>query len=178
MQNFKFHIGSRIWKTVLAVFVCAVAGWLLHIQPFYSMIAAILCMQSTTELSMKKGLERVIGTAIGGAAALIVLVIIDFTPLTAFSFLYYVIISVFMAPIIYTTVLINKQGSAFISCVVFLSVVLTHYEVLNHYLFAFQRMLETIFGIAVAVIINKLIRNPDKRKSKEPKQEVISGKEK
>ena len=162
----KFHIGMRIWKTVIAVFICAVLGMILNIHPFYSMIAAVLCMQVNTSESIKKGIIRCIGTFIGGFTAVLILMIIDFTPLKPFSMLYYVIISLCIAPIIYATVLLNRESSAFISCVVFLSIVLSHFEAENHYLFALQRVLETIAGILTAVIVNRFIKNPDKKPDK------------
>ena len=49
----KIHIGMRIWKTVIAVFICAVLGMIFNIHPFYSMIAAILCMQANTSESRR-----------------------------------------------------------------------------------------------------------------------------
>lgn len=162
----KIHIGMRIWKTVIAVFLCAIAGLIFDIHPFYSMIAAILCMQATNSESVKKGVIRCIGTFIGGLAAVIILLIIDFTPLVSFSLLYYVLISLCIAPVIYLTVMINRESSAFIACVVFLSIVLSHFDTENHYLFAVQRMLETIAGIIIALIINRVIKSPDKNNDK------------
>ncbi len=162
----EIHIGMRIWKTVIAVFLCAVLGLIFDIHPFYSMIAAILCMQATTSESVKKGVIRCIGTFIGGLAAVIILLIIDFTPLVPFSLLYYVLISLCIAPVIYLTVMINRESSAFIACVVFLSIVLSHFDTENHYFFALQRMLETIAGIIIALVINRVIKNPDKNNGK------------
>lgn len=162
----KIHIGMRIWKTVIAVFLCAVLGMIFDIHPFYSMIAAILCMQATTSESIKKGVIRCIGTFIGGLAAVLIMLIIDFTPLVPFSFFYYVLISLCIAPVIYLTVMLNRESSAFIACVVFLSIVLSHFDSENHYLFAVSRMLETIAGILVAVIVNRVIKSPDKNNEK------------
>lgn len=160
----KIRIGMRIWKTVIAVFLCAVMGMIFDIHPFYSMIAAVLCMQATTSESIKKGIIRCVGTFIGGAAAVLILLVIDYTPLVPFSLLYYVLISLCIAPVIYLTVLMNHESSAFIACVVFLSIVLSHLEVENHYLFAVSRMLETIAGILTAVIVNRTIKSPDRNK--------------
>lgn len=162
----KIHVGMRIWKTVIAVFLCAVCGMILNVHPFYSMIAAILCMQTNTEESVKKGVIRSVGTFIGGLAALAVLFLIDSTPLQPFSFLYYVIISFCIAPVIYFTVLINRESSAFISCVVFLSIVLSHINDGNAYFFAFQRMAETIAGIVISISVNFFIKNHDKKTDK------------
>ena len=44
-----FHIGMRIIKTVLAVFICSIIGWLRGEMTFFSMIAAVLCMQKSAE---------------------------------------------------------------------------------------------------------------------------------
>ncbi len=166
MPEFKIHIGMRIWKTVIAVFICAVLGMIFNIRPFYSMIAAILCMQTNTAASIKKGAERLLGTLIGGVGAVLILLLIDFTPLKPFSILYYIIISLSIAPLIYTNVLLKHEVSSYITCVVFFSVVLSHFESENHYLFALQRMLETAVGIVIAIAVNKTIRSNDKRKEK------------
>jgi uncharacterized membrane protein YgaE (UPF0421/DUF939 family) len=159
----KIHFGMRIWKTVIAVFICAILGMIFDIHPFYSMIAAILCMQANTNESIKKGMIRCVGTFIGGFMAVLILLVIDHTPLVPFSLLYYILISLCIAPVIYLTVALNRESSAFIACVVFLSIVLSHFDTENHYLFALQRILETIAGILIAIIINKFIKNPDKK---------------
>ncbi len=161
MQN-KFHIGMRIWKTFIAAFICAMSGYITNTEPFYSMIAAILCMQASTEESIKKGVSRLIGTLIGGIFAVLVLLLIDFTPLEPFSAVYYIIISFCVVPLIYTNVLLKQDASSYITCVVFLCIVLPHYNEGNHYLFALSRMLETAFGVMISVIINKTIKNNDK----------------
>ena len=84
----------------------------------------------------------------------------------AVSFLYYILISLCIAPVIYLTVLLNRESSAYISCVVFLSIVLSHFDSENHYLFALQRMLETVAGIFTAVAVNKIIRNQDNKQER------------
>ncbi len=158
----KIHIGMRIWKTFIAALICALGGYFTGTEPFYSMIAAILCMQASTEESIKKGLSRLFGTLIGGIFAVFILLLIDFTSLEAFSFFYYVIISFCVVPLIYTNVIFKQEASSYITCVVFLCIVLPHYSDGNHYLFALARMLETAFGVVVSVIINKTIKNNDK----------------
>lgn len=161
-----FHIGMRIWKTVIAVAICAFTGYMLDMQPFYSIIAAILCMQSNTDESLQKGISRCIGTFIGGGFACVILLFVDFTPLEPFSFIYYIIICLFVVPLIFTAVRINYESSAYITCVVFFSIVLSHIDDDNTYLFALKRVCETIFGIVVSLGINRLIKNPDNAKTK------------
>lgn len=79
-SSLNFHIGMRIWKTVIAVAICAFTGYLLDTTPFYAIIAAILCMQASTGESIKKGLSRCVGTLIGGLFACIILLAVDYTP--------------------------------------------------------------------------------------------------
>lgn len=159
----KIHIGMRIWKTFIAAFICAIVGMLLDMQPFYSMIAAILCMQVSVSESINKGVTRLVGTLIGGIFAVLILLLIDFTPLEPFSVLYYTIISFCVVPLIYTNVLLKQDASSYITCVVFLSIVLSHLGEGNHYVFALTRMLETAFGIVVAIVINMTIKNNDRK---------------
>ena len=154
----KIHIGMRIWKTFIAALICAITGMIFDVQPFYSMIAAILCMQVSVSESIKKGIVRLVGTLIGGIFAVAVLLLIDFTPLEPFSWLYSIIISFCVVPLIYTNVVLGQEASSYITCVVFLSIVLSHLGEGNHYLFALSRMLETAFGIVVAIAVNKLIK--------------------
>ena len=166
-NSFKFHIGMRICKTAIAVFICAVFGLVFDLQPFYGMAAAIICMQNNTVKTLKKGAVRCIGTGVGGIFAVIILLLSDFTPLKPFTLIYYLLISLFIIPVIYVTVLTNQEDSAAISCIVFLSIVLAHIEDSNPYLFALLRMGETITGIIIAYAVNYIIKNPDRKNGKE-----------
>lgn len=157
----------RIWKTFIAALICALSGYITNSEPFYSMIAAILCMQSNTDESIKKGMSRLVGTLIGGVFAVLILLLIDFTPLQPFSSLYYIIISFCVVPLIYTNVIFKQASSSYITCVVFLCIVLPHYNDGNHYLFALSRMLETAYGVIVSVFINKTIKNNDDKERKD-----------
>ncbi len=62
------HIGMRIVKTVIAVFVCGVLAWARGQSGFYSMIAAVVCVQNTAGKTIESSINRMIGTLIGGVA--------------------------------------------------------------------------------------------------------------
>lgn len=68
-------IGMRIVKTALAVFLCFLIDLLRNHQgaPFYSAIAAILCMQPFVSNSVKVAFNRSVGTFIGGLFGMLVL---------------------------------------------------------------------------------------------------------
>ena len=67
-----FHIGMRIIKTVIAVFICGLLGWLRDETSFFSMIAAVLCMQKSAEKTFTTSFNRIMGTALGIVVALVV----------------------------------------------------------------------------------------------------------
>lgn len=159
------HIGMRIWKTVIAVFLSALSGYIFNYNPFYTIITAILCMQVSTEASLKTAGVRCIGTFIGGIFSALMLVVINIFSIELFSIAYYMIISLFVAPMIYITVLIHREKSAFITCVVFFSVVLVNIVRMNPYLFIVLRVIETLAGIGISVAVNMIIKNPDKKNS-------------
>ncbi|MGD9475244.1 MAG: aromatic acid exporter family protein, partial [Eubacteriaceae bacterium] len=68
-------IGMRTFKTFVAVYLC----FLIYIlrgqegSPFYSSIAAILCMQPYVQNSLNVALNRTIGTLMGGTMGLMFL---------------------------------------------------------------------------------------------------------
>ena len=65
-----------------------------------------------------------------------------------------VIISGMIVLVIYTSVFIKKKKASYFSCVVFLSIVVNHIGDLNPYLFACNRFLDTVIGIAIGVLVN------------------------
>lgn len=159
-------VGMRIWKTVIAVVISSMLGVVLDIHPFYTIIAAILCMQPDREQSIKKGGIRLIGTGVGGVFAVAVLLLIDFTPLESFSVPYYLMISLFVLPLIYTNVVLKTEASSYITCVAFFSIVLSHFEADNHYLFALQRMLETAVGVVISLGVNMVMGKREEEDAK------------
>lgn len=67
-------IGMRLIKTAIAVFLCFLVDFFRDGgTPFYSAIAAILCMQPELDSSLKVGKERIIATVIGGIVGIAML---------------------------------------------------------------------------------------------------------
>ena len=67
MMGFPVRVGGRIWKTVIAVFLCFVLDTIRKTGvPFYAAIAAILCMQRSQQDSIWQAKNREIATIIGG----------------------------------------------------------------------------------------------------------------
>lgn len=155
-----FHIGMRIVKTVLAVFVCSILGWLRGETAFFSMIAAVLCMQKSAEKTLATSFNRVIGTAVGGAYGVIVLFLETQFRLQRILPLFYLIVSLMLIPVILTATGIKKPSVAAFACVVFLSTTVYHVGDADPYTYALNRMLDTVIGIVVALIVNLAMPGP------------------
>lgn len=152
-------IGARIIKSAVAVMICMVIYYfrtLLPIGsgiPFYSALAALWCLQPYANSTKNNAGQRSIGTFIGAAYGLAFIMLLRFIGLTK-SVLVYLLASVMIIPVIYLTVITNKRNASFFSCVVFLSIALTHSFDDNPYLFVFNRVLDTFIGIGVGLAVN------------------------
>lgn len=128
-----------------------------NVGPFYACIAAVICMQGTVAQSVRQGVSRVIGTCIGGAVGLCVLLVDDAVGLPVVTGL------LMGAGIILTLWLCNllkRPAACSIACVVVCVVMLNHGGP-DRYLYTLFRVLETLVGIGAAVGVNHLL--PDRR---------------
>lgn len=149
--------GLRMIKSAIAVLLCLLidiprSGGL----PFYSAIAAILCMQPDVTSSVKAGTNRVIGTLIGGTYGLIMLYVLRLLPGANSEALRALIIAFAIIPLMYLTILLKKHAATYITCVVFLSITVSHSASVAPHIFAFSRIIDTLIGIAVSLAINAL----------------------
>ena len=151
-------VGLRILKSALAVFLCFVVYLVRQDgMPFYSAIAAVLCMQPYVRHSFTAALNRTVGTLIGGAYGLLILLLLRLGPIAARPLLGYGIISAAIIPLMYLTVLIKKTPATYITCVVFLSVVVSHGMDTTPYWFALNRVIDTLIGISISLLVNTLV---------------------
>lgn len=146
--------GMRVIKTVIAVYICFLIGLFRKALPFYSVIAAILCMQSDNKNSWETAKSRIIGTLIGGVYGFIALVLIKFFNVEFFNYIYYLVLSIFLIPIIYSNVHLKFPNSTYISCVVFMSITVSHGGDAAPMYFALNRVIDTLIGIGVSLVVN------------------------
>lgn len=149
-------VGSRIIKSAVGVLLC----WCVYLLrgrsgiPFYSMLAALWCIQPYINKTMSMALQRTIGTFIGAAFGLITIVL----EIYAFNIydqpLGFLIVALIIIPVIYTTVLIKRPNASYFSCVVFLSITVIHMTDENPFMFVLNRVLDTFIGIAVGMLVN------------------------
>ena len=155
-------IGMRIIKSAVAVFLCFALS-LLRSRffpffgegvPFYSAIAAILCMQPYVSGSVKTALNRTVGTVIGAAGGTLFLLAERGAGLQGMPLLRDLLLALCIIPLLYVTVVLKKTTASYITCVVFLSITVSHAADVNPYLFALNRMADTLIGIFVSLLVN------------------------
>ena len=152
--------GQRILRSVISVWLCMVIYVLrgMRGEPFYSIIAALQCVQPYSSNMLKEGKDRIIGTLVGAfwGSAILFLELLpeggDFRTTVVF----YILLGIFTGLVIYSTVLLNISQYALFAAVVFLGIAVYHIEDANPYIHVFYRTLETIIGVGVAILVNSL----------------------
>lgn len=161
-MKFKFpSIGFRTIKTAIAVFLCLL---FFPNEPFFACLTAVFCVQDTVSNSINMAVNRGLGTILGAVLGLIFLIICRFitynvNPHFISKFLVYLTIGIGIILVIYSCNLIKKNGAINIACIVFLAVTTVH-AFGNPIYYTLNRIIETLFGIFVGLLVNKFISPP------------------
>ena len=161
-------IGARIMKSAIAVALCMLVYFVRTLLPigngipFYGALAALWCMQQYNDTTKNNAIQRSVGTLIGAVYGLVFLLLFRLIDVTV-PMIVYISASAVIIPVIYTTVVLNKRNASFFSCVVFLSIALTHSFDSDPYLFVLNRVIDTFIGIIIGVAVNdfRLLINLD-----------------
>lgn len=155
--------GQRIIRSAIAVACCFVIYYIRGQQgiPFYSALAVLQCIQPYTDSTKNMGKKRTTGTLIGafwGLIMLLILIAVSGGKMEDMhvSILQYLLISVFTGVVLYSTVLLDCTNSSYFSCVVFLSITVNHITDENPFLFVLNRVVDTMIGVVLAILINKV----------------------
>ena len=170
----KYTIGMRTFKTGLAIFFCLLLGLFLGVSgASIAAVSAIICMRETQIDTIKTGSSRIIGTIIGGLMAYIYLFLQYVIPLKvpkitlALDWLPYLMIPIFaMISIQLCNILKIKEAST-ITSIVFIVVTLgygddSHRALVTHVIL---RVVATLIGIVIAMLINRFIAPYDKNEA-------------
>lgn len=149
-------VGGRTLKIVVAVFLCLLTGIVRKsYTAFYAAIAAVLCVQRTSEDSFREAFNREVATVIGGICGMLVLVFERNIFCVPYEVLRCLLLSVLLIPIINFSVLIKQEKGTFLMCVVFLCITVTHGNDGNPLTFGIARIIDTTVGIVIALVINQ-----------------------
>lgn len=154
--NKDYRIGFRAIKTAIAVTICAfISMFLKHEDIFCACIASVICMEQTCEQTLDTGINRFIGTMVGGIIGYVALEVCCMSP-------YYEWIRLCALPmcillVVYTCNFINKKFAVSIGCVVVIVILSRSGDstatALNYVI---QRVCDTLVGIGVAMAVNRL----------------------
>lgn len=161
METYRMYgPGRRIVKTAIAVFISVQLFYLFgHTTPVHAALACILTMRPTTDETKDRGINRIIGTLIGGLSAYLCLVFIASLPIEPVSNFAPAIVAIFVLFSLTLSKAINLAPYAMtIASAVTVVTLLSHNDShLDALSYVSLRVLETIVGFSIAFIVNKYL---------------------
>lgn len=143
-------IGMRTIKTSIAVTLSISLGYILGLNsPFFAGVAAIIAMQGNLVDSYKMGKNRILGTVLGATVGLLGSLIFVGNPL---------LIGIGIIIIIQICNKLGWSKSISIATIVFISIMMNVEGEKIYY--SLNRVLDTMVGIVVAVVVNFIISPP------------------
>ncbi|MGN0650462.1 MAG: HAD hydrolase family protein [Oscillospiraceae bacterium] len=149
-------VGNRIIKSAVGVLLC----WCVYLIrgrsgiPFYSMLAALWCIQPYINTTLIMALQRTVGTLIGAVFGLITIILEIYVFDIYDRPLGFFVVALMIIPVIYATLLLKRPNASYFSCVVFLSITVNHIMDANPYIFVLDRVIDTFIGIAIGMLVN------------------------
>lgn len=148
----KLRIGKRNFKTAVAVFLSVLISKIFKLEyPFFTVIAAIFSMENSIANSFKAGVLRMFGTMVG---AFVGVIFISIQPGNA------VLMGIGTLALIFICNTFKWDRAVPIAGVVFASIMLSLNNK-NPLQYSASRVLDTLIGIVLAVIVNYLIFPPN-----------------
>ena len=162
------HLGQRIVKTTVAVFLCllfySLRGYRGQGMPTEAAITAIICMQPDVRDTGKYALDRFVGTLIGVFWGLLLLLLLnDFPVLGARLPLLYAMMAAGVLLSLYSAVLVRRPEASGLASIVFLCIVIAFPDIESPLVQAGHRILDVFVGTTVATLVN-IIRLPRRAK--------------
>ncbi len=160
-MNLNLKIGLRTIKSTIAVAVCVLISYLINNRDliFFGGVASVICMQHTSRDSLKMGMNRCIGTVFGGMLGFVTIILGTHVPKYS-SGTDMIVIALAALVSIYFCNLLKMNEATSISCIVLLNVT-ANYDgnsmAHNALRYVFYRVLFTLIGVIVALIINRFI---------------------
>jgi len=149
------NIGPRVWKTGVAVVIALLISQELNLSSHYlAVIAAMVSMKSSVSQSLLHAGHRSAGTVIGGAIGILMLFFWEANPVT-------VGLAIILAIMICVQL---KLEEAIILTGISVAAVMLGVEEGSHLIYAGERLLVTLIGLASGTAIN-LAFSPPKRET-------------
>lgn len=154
-QEHRLHIGMRIIKTVIAVFLCGLLAFLRDTSALYSMFAALFCIQKSAGKTIESSINRVLGTLVGGVVGVLTVYAMDTLNILHIDLLRYLLLSLLLIPIIKFALFIKKPDIAGMACMVVMCLVVDPGD--KPAVYSIERLFETFVGVVLACGIDVLL---------------------
>lgn len=152
-----FHIGLRTFKTAVSSFICIVLFKVLHRgSPMLAVLSAVFSLRTDHQQTWKFGISRFFGNMSGGVLAIILLQIQRYLPFPEYT-------DLLVAPVgIVILILFCNQfnKTAIINSTSTFLVIFYNIEAAINVDYAIQRILDTLIGAVIAMIVNRLLPSP------------------
>lgn len=156
----KLPIGMRNVKTGVAVFLClALYALIGRDNAVFACIAVVFSMLDTVEDSIAYGINRAIGTVLGGVLSVGFMELNSRLPFWCEP----LTIALGVMLVILVCNLIGRKRASLPAAVVFLIITITT-DGSDSYAYALKRSLDTLAGITIAVLVNRLLGDSRKRR--------------
>ena len=164
------HIGQRITKTAVAVFLCLFVFYLRGIEgaslSSEACITAIICMQPYVRDTREFAVNRIAGTLIGSFWGLLFLLLCLFFPqLADHRLLLYAMMAVGIVVSLYGAVLVRMPDTSSLAAIVFICIVIAYPEIENPLEQAFYRITDVLLGTFMAIGVNVFRLPRDKNRN-------------
>ncbi len=155
----RLPIGMRNVKTGVAVFCClALYALVGRDNAVFACIAVVFSMLDTVQNSIQYGINRAIGTVVGGTISIGVMELNALLPAWAAP----LTIGLGVMLVILVCNLLGKKIASTSAAVVFLIITITT-DGSASYAYAIKRSIDTLVGIVIAVAVNHLLGDPGKK---------------
>lgn len=153
------HIGQRIVKTTIAVYLCFLVCYFRDLfgqdMSAEAAITAIICMQPYVKDTKDYAINRFTGTLIGSAWGLIFLFLLATFPVLGINrFILYALMSTGVLLSLYSSVLFRQPDTSSLSAIVFICIVISFPDIEEPLVQAGNRFLDVLVGTGIAIIVN------------------------
>ena len=153
------HIGQRIIKTTVAVYLCFLICYLRELlgqdMSAEAAITAIICMQPYVKDSKNYAVDRFTGTMLGSVWGLLFLVLMAAFPILGRNtFLLYALMAAGVMLALYSAVLVRKPDTSSLAAIVFVCIVIAYPHIEEPLVQAANRFIDVLVGTCVAIAVN------------------------
>ena len=153
------HIGQRIVKTTIAVYLCFLICYFRDLigqdMSAEASITAIICMQPYVKDTKEYAINRFTGTLIGSVWGMLFLLLLSVFPVLGTNrFILYAFMAGGVLLSLYSAVLFRQPDTSSLAAIVFICIVISFPNIDNPLVQAVNRFIDVLVGTSIAIAVN------------------------